>query len=96
MKKTTPFATTVLVLGAAFAAVPASTQQISVTECLAQAHDRYQATLRECARMTAWWDQIACRLNAWSDHQRDRNLCYAAPLPEKPVVAPKLPSGPIA
>jgi ribulose kinase len=95
MKKTTPFARTVLVLGAAFAAAPASTQAISVQECLNDAQNRYEATLRECARMTSWWDQMACRFNAWNDYQRDRNLCYAAPLPEKPLVPPKTPRGPI-
>ena len=96
MKKTTPFVRTVLVLGAAFAAAPASTQTISVQECINDAQNRYEATLRECARMNSWWDAMNCRLNAWSDYHRDQTLCYTAPLPEKPVVAPKLPSGPIA
>ncbi len=96
MKKTTPFARTVLVLGAAFAAAPASTQDISVQECLNDAQNRYEATLRECARMNSWWNELMCRLNALSDYHRDQTLCYTAPLPEKPVVWPPMPRGPIA
>jgi hypothetical protein len=52
------------VLGAAFAAAPASTQTISVQECINDAQNRYEATLRECARMNSWWDAMNCRLNA--------------------------------
>jgi hypothetical protein len=67
-----------------------------VQECLNDALNRYEATLRECARMSSWWDAMNCRFNAWNDYRRDVVLCRTAPLPEKPVVAPKLPSGPIA
>ena len=96
MKKTTPFARTVLLLGAAFAAASASTQTISVQECINDAQNRYEATLRECARMNSWWDAMACRLKALNDYRRDHTLCTTDPLPEKPLVPPKTPRGPIA
>jgi|688.fasta_scaffold1226693_2 hypothetical protein len=98
MKRTTIAATAMLVLSAGLAGLPATAQTISVQECLNQALDRYNSTVRECDRMANWWDRMACRMKALNDYYVDRNLCYTAPLPVHPMPAPavKPPSGLIA
>jgi hypothetical protein len=84
VKKKLIYATAMLIVCGGLVGTTATGQIITEAQCLTDAKNRFNATLRECDRLPNFLDRLNCRLKAFNDYLVDRQLCVDGNRPEKP------------